>query len=120
MKKVWRFGQQFELPDPPYLRADGTEVPERYIEPIHAPPGWTEASDTAKQGIDADLEEKARRALVEARVRRLLAARGIKISTSACGCCDGVSFSLEVDGELVADQEDSWNFDMFDGEEETH
>lgn len=60
--------------------------------------------------IDAD---RATRKGLKARVADALTKKGIKISTGACGCCDGVSFSLEIDGETICEDETDWNFSNF-------
>jgi len=53
------------------------------------------------------------RRLLEEKVAALLKERGVRIFTSACGCCEGVTFALEIDGKMIVDHETDWNFSNF-------
>jgi len=50
-------------------------------------------------------------------VKKILADHGIKMSVSACGCCDSPWVSFEYDGLVIADSEHDFNFEMFSDEE---
>ena len=62
--------------------------------------------------IDQKIEDKRRKKLEE-KVKKILLSKGIKLATSACGCCEGVTFDLEVDGKLIANNEIHFNFSNF-------
>lgn len=45
-------------------------------------------------------------------VMRLLKEKGILMSISSCGCCDGISLHVQHDGKVIADTSYA-QFDMF-------
>ena len=50
---------------------------------------------------------------LEARVAEALKAKGIRMFTSSCGCCEGVTFSLEIDGKMICENAEHFNFSNF-------
>lgn len=47
-------------------------------------------------------------------VTAILEERGIRMAINGCGCCGSPNVSVEIDGDLVVDDENTWIIDMFE------
>ncbi len=43
-----------------------------------------------------------------------LRARGVELFTSACSCCGGVTCSISIDGQVLIEDEEDFNFNNFE------
>jgi len=51
---------------------------------------------------------------IEEIIMEILEKHGIRMSVSGCGCCGSPRVTFEYEGKMIADDEHSLNFNMFD------